>query len=109
MGGVFTGFDFRNIRDPQQRLDLFMEQHQDRVMDSLGDELVDLFFGDSTETKAQLERWKKRHPDDFSIVSRTGGRELLKIYRHGRDPFQEVVHNNFLRNKERQRERRVRR
>jgi hypothetical protein len=42
-------------------------------------------------------------------VSRTGGRELLKIYRHGRDPFQEVVHNNFLRNKERQRERRVRR
>jgi hypothetical protein len=36
-------------------------------------------------------------------VSRTGGRELLKIYRHGRDPFQEVVHNNFLRNKERQR------
>jgi hypothetical protein len=54
MGGVFTGFDFRNIRDPQQRIDLFMEQHQDRVMDSLGDELVDLFFGDSTETKEQL-------------------------------------------------------
>lgn len=96
MGGVFTGFDFRNIRDPQHRLGLFMEQHQDRVMDSLGDDLVDLFW-DSTETKAQLERWKKRHPDDFSIVSRTGERELLKIYRHGRDPPQEVVHDTFLR------------
>lgn len=96
MGGVFTGFDFRNIRDPQHRLSLFMEQHQDRVMDSLGDDLVDL-FGDSTETKAQLERWKKRHPDDFSIVSRTGERELLKIYRHGRDPPQEVVLDTFLR------------
>ena len=105
MGGVFTGFDFRNIRDPQQRLDLFMEQHQDRVMDSLGDELVDLFFGDSTETKVQLERWKKRHPDDFSIVSRTGERELLKIYRHGKDPSQEIAHDNFLRSKERQRRR----
>ena len=102
MCSIFPGFDFRNIRDPQQRLDLFMEQHQDRVMDSLGDELVDLFFGDSTETKAQLERWKKRHPDDFAIVGRTGERELLKIYRHGRDPSQEVVHDNFLRNKERQ-------
>ena len=105
MGGVFTGFDFRNIRDPQQRIDLFMEQHQDRVMDSLGDELVDLFFGDSTETKAQLERWKKRHPDDFSIVSRTGGRELLKIYRYGKDPSQEIAHDNFLRSKEKQRRR----
>ena len=105
MGDIFTGFDYRNIRDPQQRLDLFMEQHQDRVMDSLGRELVDLFFGDSTETKVQLERWKKRHPDDFAIVGRSGERELLKIYRHGRDPSQEIAHDNFLRSKERQRRR----
>jgi hypothetical protein len=105
MGSVFIGFDFRNIRDPQQRLDLFMELYQDQVLDSMGGELADL-FEDSEETRAQLERWKKRHPNDFAIVGRLGERELIKVYRHGRDPSQEVVHDLFLRNKKR--ERRVR-
>ena len=103
MGGIFHGFDFRNIRDPQQRIDLFMEQHQDQVIDSKGDELTDLFFGDSVETKLQLDRWKKRHPNDFGIVSRTG--ELLKIYRHARDAAQEVIRDNFLKQKETERRR----
>ena len=85
MGSIFSGFDFRNIRDPQQRLDLFMEQHQDQVIDSKGNELTDLFFGDSVETKLQLDRWKKRHPNDFGAAGRTRKGELLKIYSHGRD------------------------
>ena len=100
MGGTFQGFDVRNIRDPQQRLDLFMEQHQDQVIDSKGNELTDLFFGDSVETKLQLDRWKKRHPNDFGIGGRTKEGENLKIYRHGRDSTQEVVHDNFLKKKE---------
>ena len=105
MGGIFFGFDFRNIRDPQQRLDLFMEQHRDQVIDSKGNELTDLFFGDSVETRLQLDRWKKRHPNDFGIVNRTNKRELLKIYRHARDAAQEVIRDNFLKQKETERRR----
>ncbi len=103
MGGIFFGFDFRNIRDPQQRLDLYMEQHQDQVIDSKGNELTDLFFGDSVETKLQLDRWKKRHPNDFGTAGRTKDGELLKIYRHARDAAQEVIRDNFLKQKETER------
>ncbi len=61
-------FDYSLIRDPQTRLDRYLETKDGESISA--ESLSILFAGDITEAEYQLRRWEARHPRDcFEIRS----------------------------------------
>jgi len=90
-------FDYRNIKDPQNRLDLFIvQQARGTVIRADSETMLWLFNNDNIAAEEELRRWAGRHMDDCSVLNLYPCE--LKIHESiYRDPELEIIRDKWHR------------